>query len=254
MSEHDVLRLHAYADNELTAGEAIAFEAHLSGCAACRAELAQVRALKQALASAGLSELAPPHLAARIRRNLPSGQPWYRRLTAPVRNAPVWAGAIAATLVVAVVGATVLMRPPAITGDLVSSHRRALAAPQLVEVVSSERATLRPWLIGQLAFSPPVLPAADGCRLIGGRSDHVGSKPTAALAYICEGHKVSFFAQNVPDRAASTPPSVPRASTADGYQVVSWRRGHLNCFAVSDMDSKRLVSFARFIETHAAEG
>ena len=250
MTGHETLRLHlhAYADNELDAGAALAFEAHLATCADCRAELAEVRELKQALRRIDLSEVAPPHLAARIRADLKPMPAWRSRM---MRAAiPVLTGAIAATLVSVVF----VSRPSPLMGDLVASHTRAVTTQHLVDIASNDRPVLKPWLIGKLGYSPPVLAVADGCQLIGGRLDTVGQTPTAALAYNCEGHTVSFYAQNVPGRAATTPPSVPRASKGKGYQVVSWHRGRLNCYAVSDMEPAKMIRFARFIETHAQQG
>src|SRR5215470_20045058 len=83
--------LGAHLDHELDARAAQELEAHLEGCAACRAELADLRALGEA-ARAHLSRFEPP--AAFEARAA-------RAIRPPPRRRAVWAGAGAALAVAA---------------------------------------------------------------------------------------------------------------------------------------------------------
>jgi anti-sigma factor (TIGR02949 family) len=67
--------LDAYADGELDAHSAHAVEAHLSGCARCRASLQSVQALRAALLRAGADDAAPSALRERIRQRLSTAPP-----------------------------------------------------------------------------------------------------------------------------------------------------------------------------------
>ena len=70
-------RLSAWLDGEAPAAEAAVLEAHLDGCAACRAELARLEALDEALG--GLAVPVPPGLAERVLARLPKQERPRRR-------------------------------------------------------------------------------------------------------------------------------------------------------------------------------
>ena len=93
MSHVDDGTLHAYLDGALDAAETAGLEAHLAGCAACRARLDEERAL---IARAGellaLAAPPPPHRAAPPLHELRHPRLWWR-----VRTPLAWA----ATLVLA---------------------------------------------------------------------------------------------------------------------------------------------------------
>ncbi len=242
------LKLHAYADNELDAGEALAVESHLAGCADCRAEFEALRDLKRSLAEADWGEDLPADLTVNVRkalRQMPAQSPLVKwRLPA--------GGLIAAGFAAVLFLAPRTSTAP-VTDELVSSHIRSLMGSHLVDVVSSDHHTVKPWFDGKIDFAPPVLAKVDDCALVGGRLDYVSHQPAAAMAYRCGAHVVNFYAvpnETRPETAATD----PQLASLRGYHVVSWQRGKLDCYAVSDMADDKLLAFARFIEAHAQEG
>ena len=234
------LRLHAFADGELDAAEARAVEAHLATCADCRAELAQIRALKAALHDLDFSEVAPDGLAAGIQQRVAAAQ---------LRARAAWAGGV---LAACLAGALVLLRPGSPIDDAVMSHRHALEGSAAIAVVSADRDRVKPWLVKQLGFAPPVLEKAAGCDLTGARTDRLAHKPASAVTYSCDGHNVDFYA--VADRSPDAPLTLPKVIKASAYHVVTWQRGRLTCYAVSDAPEPRLMQLATYIQSHAAEG
>jgi anti-sigma factor RsiW len=94
MSHVDEGTLHAYLDGELPSGERTELEAHLAGCATCRANLAEERALRErataVLGSARPAEHPAPPLE-QLRRE-PKRSPWR------VRRSFAWAASIALAL------------------------------------------------------------------------------------------------------------------------------------------------------------
>lgn len=89
-------------DGELPAGERAGVEEHLRGCAACRAEFAELATLAGAIAEAPLAKLAPPEwsdIAARL--NEPLRLPPARAQ----RGARGWAAAAALALLIGLAGA-----------------------------------------------------------------------------------------------------------------------------------------------------
>ena len=230
------LRLHAYADGELDAAECQAVEAHLETCAECRAELASIRELKTALHALDFSQLAPEGLAAGIQARV-----------ARARDRTLWMGAGGGLLAACLAGALFLLAGPSPVDDAVRHHRTATLA-----MVSGERGEVKPWLASRLGFAPPVLEKAADCTLLGARTDRLAHKQASAVTYSCEGHRVDFYA--VADRAPDAPLTLPHVVAARDAHVVTWQRGRLTCYAVSDAPAPRLLALASYIQAHAAEG
>jgi anti-sigma factor RsiW len=230
------LRLHAYADGELDAAEAAAVEAHLETCAACRAELAAVRELKAALQALDFSELAPEGLSAGIRNRV-----------ARARARAAWTSAGGGLLAACLAGALFLIHGPSPVDDAVRHHAHAAMA-----MVSGDRGQVKPWLAARLGFAPPVLEKAADCTLLGARTDTLAHKAASAVTYSCDGHRVDFYA--VADRGPDAPLTPPRIVKARDVRVVTWQRGRLTCYAVSDAPAPRLLALASYIQNHAAEG
>ena len=230
------LRLHAYADGELADEDARAVEAHLASCADCRAELAEIRQLKSALRTLDFSELAPQGLAGDIQRRV-----------AQARLRTLWTAAGGGLLAACLAGALFLLAGPSPVDDAVRDHRHATIA-----LVSGDRNAVKPWLVKQLAFAPPVLEKAAGCTLVGAHTDRLAHKAASALTYSCDGHSVDFYA--VADRSPDAPLTVPHIVKARDVHVVTWQRGRLTCYAVSDAPAPRLLELASYIQTHAMEG
>lgn len=238
MSRDDFsVRLHAYADGELAADEARVVEAHLETCAACRAELAQIRELKAALRTLDFSEMAPDGLARDIQRRV-----------AQARQRTAWMAAGGGLLAACLAGALLLLSGPSLVDDAVKSHRHA-GAPAMA---SGDRDQVKPWLARQLAFAPPVLEKAAGCTLVGAGTGRLAGKAASDLAYNCDGQSVDFYA--VADRRPDAPLTLPHVVKANDVHVVTWQRGRLTCYAVSDAPAPRLLELASYIQTHAAEG
>ena len=233
----DAIKVSAYADGELNAADTVAVEAHLNGCAACRARLGDIRAMKAALRGEAFATALPPELEFRVRRAV--------RDAKPKRPAWQWAAPAGGLIAAAVAGLFLMTQPSSLARDLVKSHA---AAPTVEATVD------RPWFEKRLGFAPPVLARADGCDLVGGRVDAAGGKPMSAMTYRCDGHTVDFYAWADPQRSAQSGEVRPHAIAASGYRIVNWKRGRLDCYAVSDLDRPRLLRLAQYIQDHAVEG
>ncbi len=242
MSDEFALRLHAYADGELDGGEARAVEAHLETCAACRADLARIRELKAAVKRVDWGRVAPQGLADGIRRRVAADR---------ARRTAIWSGG--GLMAASLMAAMLLFRPVSPVDDVVAGHQRALrgAAP---DTVAASGGNVKPWLKARLDFAPPVLEVAGGCRLVSARTDRVARRKASALTYMCNGHTVDFYAISGNGRTEQSPLVVPHVIRAQDYHVVGWQRGKLTCFAVSDAPVGDLLTLARYIETHAADG
>jgi anti-sigma factor RsiW len=104
-----------------------------------------------------------------------------------------WGAVAAAIAVCAFVSAPFLVNTrnqrQLVALELLSAHERALAG-RIIDVISSEQHTVKPWFNGKLPFSPPVIDLrADGFPIEGGRVAYVAERPVAALVYGRRLHK-----------------------------------------------------------------
>jgi anti-sigma factor RsiW len=235
---HDEVRslLDAYIDDELELATGVAVEAHLRGCAECTAWLAERRALVAQLHAAALRYPLPGDLGARIGAQL-------RAQDRRFKIQPQWFGAIAAGLIVAIGGFLLGQswpRPPDLRSELVSASVRAMLGPHPIDVMSSDHHTVKPWLSGQLPFSPPVPElAAQGDTLLGGRVDYLGSTRVAALLYQHGHHQINVY---IWPRGAGAM-AAPRDSAIDGYHLTSTQAGQFIAVMVSDLAVGELAAF-----------
>jgi anti-sigma factor RsiW len=86
--------------------------------------------------------------------------------------------------------------------------------------------------------------ANDGFPLVGGRLDYIDHHASAALVYRRREHVINVF---VWPRADGSPSHVTR-SDARGYHVISWTRGGVAVWIVSDLALVELDDFARKLD------
>ena len=122
--------------------------------------------------------------------------------------------------------------------SVVDNHLRAMQSPaHLVDVVSSEHHTVKPWFAGQIDFAPPVKDLeAFGYPLRGGRVDVVDGRNAAVLVYQAGAHTI-----DVSIRPRGGPKSTP--SELRGFNVRRFEEGELSVWAVSDLNARELDEF-----------
>jgi len=162
-----------------------------------------------------------------------------------------WAAAFAVLVVCSVAAWQLLPGLPALSSnqrlaaEVFSSHVRSLEANHLMDVVSTDQHTVKPWFDGKLDFSPPVEDlASDGFPLIGGRLDYLGGREVAALVYQRRKHFINVFVW--PDASGSSAP--PAMESRQGYNLMRWSRGGFHFWAASDVSAADLAEFVRLLE------
>ena len=241
--------LHALIDGELDAGHAREVEQHVAGCPRCTAALADYRAMSAAVAGANLRYTAPASLRERIEAALP--QPKSAEIVPMPSRCSVLRGfamgsavsALAATGLVAIV----LRNDDAqrIESEVVSAHLRSLQAGHLIDVVSTDQHTVKPWFNGKLDVSPPVIDlTAQGFTLIGGRLDYLDARAIGAVVYKRRQHVINLFVA----QTGNTERKAAKMETMQGFSVLRWSEQGMNFWAVSDIGADELNEFGAKFE------
>lgn len=127
-----------------------------------------------------------------------------------------------------------------------NGHRRSLLAATPVDIVSSDRHTVKPWLDGRIGVSPAAPDMAkDGYALLGGRVEVIGDRPMPALVYRHHEHLITLVAAPRQNEAKSMP--VADDLSAGGFLLVHWTDDAFSYWAISDAERPALDDFvARF--------
>lgn len=251
--------LPLYFDGELDRAASREFEAHLDACEDCRAALIELDALRTTLRRDAPRHAAPELLRKRIEKLAESSRPASTVDSPRARRAPPRWPALAASWVLAFAagGVAVSMWNPGVRPgeseaaaanaqlrrDLFASHWRALAAASPVDVVSTDRHTVKPWFEGKVDIAPVVHDFAEqGFALVGGRIDYAGNARLPVLVYRHGQHLIDVFV--LPDAAALPEDTAAQSS---GYRLTAIRLGGQPAAVVSDLDSNELARFAELM-------
>lgn len=232
------LLIQADVDGELDPAESARVAQHVERCPRCAQLQLDLSSLSSRVRDEATRYNAPPQLRAAVLNQLPRRRrPWLSR---PALATGISAGlAVAASLAIF----AVLPRTDAMPDWIVAAHIRALQPDHLVDVVSTEQHTVRPWFAGRLPFAPPVKDlSGPGFLLQGARLDALPGSTAATLVYKRRQHLIDLFiwptGENEPQASGS--------GVRDGYNFVRWQTGEMTFWAVSDLNMKELDEFSSY--------
>jgi anti-sigma factor (TIGR02949 family) len=243
--------IDAYVDHELNATAALEIERHLNECPECRTVYQTYGRVRGSVKTKLPYFQAPKHLSQRVRGRLE------REQHASVRGN--WfdakhSWALAAGVLI-LLGLGFLLVRNALSRDgaqllaeeAVASHIRSLMANHLVDVISSDQHTVKPWFNGKLDFAPVVEDLSSrGFPLVGGRLDYLNERPVAALVYKRRQHSINLFIW--PSAKAGSRVEIV---TIRGYHVAHGVQSQMAYWAVSDLNSNELTKFLEDVESSA---
>jgi len=242
--------IDADTDGELELVRHLELAVHVRTCAACAQLSAAAQARRAALREALPRFTATPALAGRVRAALRAEGAPVATVRRTVDFRLLWgASGLAASIAVALLAGfawgDTRARADLLVTEAVNDHVRSLQAAHLTDVASTNQHTVKPWFAGKLDFSPPVTDlAAEGFPLAGGRLEHVGGRPAAALVYYRHQHAINLFIW-----PAGAGPLPARASARNGYHLETWTQGDLAFLAVSEIPAVELAQFSSAFRT-----
>ena len=238
----------AYVDGEVDALRNYSIKRHLLGCAGCTARQHSILALRARIRAEVPYFVASPALHARVRATVGAV-----RASVPPKSRPTgdrwrWlSGGVLAGCTASVfawmLGTTFLAwrANEDFAVAAVATHVRATLGDHLIEVASSDRHTVKPWLSARLDYSPPVQDlATEGFALIGGRLDYLERRPVATLVYRYHTHTIDVFVRPETSRAP-----MPELRTVRGFNVAHASGPSMDWLAVSDAEPAVLSSFVQ---------
>jgi anti-sigma factor RsiW len=231
MSCESRVNLDRYLDDELPDPAAAEIEAHLRECTSCAADALSRLQLKRATHAVGRQFAPRPEFRLQIEKSIGAA----KRSRMEWGRAWNFAAAAALGLIVVSVALWLLRsRSDQTLSELADLHVSTLASANPVDVVSSDRHTVKPWFQGKLPFSFN-LPELNGVpfQLLGGRVTYFQQSPGAQLLFQVREHRLSVFVFQ--DRPELSPLNLGSSlGQKPAFNVETWAEGGLRYFIVGD--------------------
>lgn len=238
-------KLDLYLDGELGAAEAGVLAAHLRGCSACANDVLDRVQLKRSVQTAGKRFEPTAQLRARIIKSVGTqpraGFGWR------------WKFATGFALLLVVLAGWLFKssqqenaRQRHVYSELADLHVATLASATPVDVLSSDRHTVKPWFQGKIPFTFN-LPELQGSEfsLLGGRVAYLQQASGAHLIFQVRQHKISVFI--FPERETEMPglPSGPVNEVSFNFE--SWNQNGLRYFVIGDANADDVQALAKLL-------
>jgi len=238
-------KLDTYLDGELSASEMRAVQEHVRGCSSCAADILSRVQMKRAVQAAATKRFRPSaEFRQRVRAQIAP-----RLGFMPVR---IWAIAAALLIIVSLVllsGRERKMARQQVFSEIADLHVSALASANPVDVVSTDRHTVKPWFQGKLpfTFNLPELQNSEFI-LVGGRITYAEQSPGAELIYQIRKHQISVF---IFQERAFEPVAGGEARRQSSFNVESWSQNGLRYFVIGDASAQDIHNLAEFLRQAA---
>lgn len=239
-------KLGAYVDGELPETEMRSYDEHLRGCASCSADAVASVQMKRAIHAAGKRYAPSADFRQRMERQLASK-------TRTRRFSWQWAVALAAVVLLvagAITSGYLQMRSQRnhLFSEIADLHVATMASASPVDVVSTDRHTVKPWFQGRIpfAFSLPELQNT-GFTLVGGRVAYLDQTAGAQLIYDLRKHHISVFIFPESPLRGSLPSRsmVPAGQT---FSMETWGQDGLRYFVIGDADAGNIAALSKLLQ------
>jgi anti-sigma factor RsiW len=238
-------KLETYLDGELSEEEMRTFDAHVRNCPSCSADALTRVQMKRAIQVAGKRFIPTSEFRKRVQQSIAT-QP--RR---SLRLGWMFAAAAVAILVAGALTSTYVGTRSArnhVFSEIADLHVETLASSSPVDVISTDRHTVKPWFQGKIpfAFDLPELQNT-GFSLVGGRMTYLDQTPGAHLIYDARKHHISVFVfqeRSLPARLDENPVSSKKLS----FNMETWSQGGLRYFVIGDASATDIDALAKLFK------
>jgi len=244
-------KLDIYLDGELSAREMQAVQDHVRGCSGCAADVLNRVQMKRAIQSAGQCYSPSAEFRQRIRQ----------QISPRARRAPwgIWVPAASFAIVLLFVSLTLVsvrqrqIASQHLYSEIADLHVSTLASANPVDVISTDRHTVKPWFQGKLpfTFNLPELKDSD-FTLVGGRVAYLEQSPGAELIYQIRKHQISTFIFQERDLGAGAlGDSLGRRH--ETFNVEGWSQNGLRYFVIGDTSAADIQNLANLLKQAGQE-
>jgi anti-sigma factor RsiW len=238
-------KLDAYLDGELPAAETRALGEHLRGCAACAAESLSRVQLKRKVQAAGQRFTPDPAFRARVQKSIaPRKSSGWNRL---------WFPALAGAMALLIVGVISLnlnrnrRGEQQLLSELADLHVATLASSNPVDVVSTDRHTVKPWFAGKIPFTFNLPELQDSpFTLVGGKVSYLNQSPGAELIFRVRQHQISVFIFQ--EQALGNTRPEDAVQSALSFNVRIWSHNGLRYFVIGDANAQDLDKLSELMK------
>ncbi len=238
-------KLDLHLDGELTPSDSGTLAAHLRGCPACAADIVERAQIKRAVQRAGKRYEPSAELRNKITKSVAA--------KSRGRFAGLWKFIFVPALVLVVTTfllSLYLDRERAarqrVYSELADLHVTTLASTTPVDVLSSDRHTVKPWFQGKIpfTFNLPELPGS-GFNLVGGRVAYLEQVSGAHLIYQIRKHEISVFI--FPERETEMRSLPSGAANAASFNMETWTQNGLRYFVIGDASTADIQALSKLL-------
>ncbi|MGA9509859.1 MAG: zf-HC2 domain-containing protein [Candidatus Sulfotelmatobacter sp.] len=238
-------QLDLYLDGEVSSPEAAALLAHVRECPACAGEMLARVQLKRSVQMAGKRYAPSSEFRSKITKQISakSGAGNVRRwrlVLIPVLTMLI------ATLLLSAYFERERSAQRRVYSELADLHVATLASSTPVDVLSTDRHTVKPWFQGKIpfTFNLPEL-AGSNFTLLGGRVFYLEQTPGAHLIYQLRKHEISVFI--LPESTNEMPRLPSGVADTLSFQMDSWTKNGLRYFVVGDASADDIRALSKLL-------
>ena len=239
-------QLDTYLDGELPADAMRTLDAHLRACPNCAADVLARVQLKRSVKAAGARFTASSEFRNKIQKQIGSKRRWSWNIG--------WSLATASLAILLLAGALDNyfakrgLREQQLYSELADLHVATLGSANPVDVVSTDRHTVKPWFQGKIpfTFNLPELQNSE-FTLLGGRVAYLDQTSGAHLIYQIRKHEISVFifpeTSSVGDLGSHS--DVQRKQT---FNVETWTHGGLRYVVFGDTSAEDIQKLSALLK------
>jgi anti-sigma factor RsiW len=243
--DQDDATLVQYLDGELSPDQASTLQQHIGECPRCAAEVSELFALKRSLRAARARFTPSAEFRRKVQQQIAKPQQswWRTRFVFALATAAVF-------LVIASVLWMQHSRRTDSLGEVTDLHVEALASANPVDVVSTDRHTVKPWFQNKLPFSFNI-PELDGTEfsLLGGRLVYLHQQPAAQLIFTMRKHEISVLILQRTGEIAHALPAGGGIEKHNSFSVEISDAQGLLFVIIGDVDANEIRKLAQMIKS-----